>query len=270
MFARSQALRIGSRGAAALALSLLCAGLFAATPSQASAASSDYIVLYESGAGLSKKVASEERRGNDVQEVFRSAVKGYAASLDPADVKRLRAEDGVLLVEKDKPVEALSAGPRSGVAFSWGLDRIDQRTLPLNSTIVTDQNGSGVSAYIIDTGIRADHEQFGGRVTAGYDAFPDGQNTNDCNGHGTHVAGTVGGSTYGVAPEVSLVAIRVLDCSGSGSTIGVIAGINWATTNHVAGTPAVANMSLGGGYSDALNTATQNAIAASTVPVVPR
>ena len=246
----------------ALALTLLGAGIAALIPAQAEAAgtSSDYIVLYESGAGLSQKVASEEARGNDVQDVFRSAVKGYVASLDSADVSRLRAQDGVLLVEKDKPVEALGAGPRSGLASSWGLDRIDQRTLPLNSQISTSQNGFGVTAYIIDTGIRADHAQFGDRVTAGFDAFTDGQNSNDCNGHGTHVAGTVGGSTYGVAPEVSLVAIRVLNCSGSGSTSGVIAGINWATANHAAGVPAVANMSLGGGYSPALNTATQNAI----------
>ena len=227
----------------------------------ATGASNDYIVLYESGAGLSQKVAREEARGNDVQDVFRSAAKGYVASLDSADVARLRAQDGVLLVERDKPVEALSAGPRSGLASSWGLDRIDQRTLPLNSQISTSQNGFGVTAYIIDTGVLATHTQFGGRVTVGYDAIGDGQNTNDCNGHGTHVAGTIGGSTYGVAPEASLVAVRVLNCSGSGSTSGVIAGIDWATANHVAGVPAVANMSLGGGLSAALNTATQNAIA---------
>ena len=241
---------------------VLCASLLALIPAQAQAAgsSSDYIVLYESGAGLSQKVASEEARGNEVEDVFRSAAKGYVASLDAADVARLRAQDGVLLVEKDKPVEALSAGPRSGPASSWGLDRIDQRTLPLNSLISTSQNGFGVTAYIIDTGIRPDHAQFDGRVTAGFDAFTDGQNSNDCNGHGTHVAGTVGGSTYGVAPEVSLVAVRVLSCSGSGSTAGVIAGIDWATANHAAGVPAVANMSLGGSYSPALNTATQNAI----------
>ena len=248
--------------AAAAAALIGFAMMLMLTPSaNAAGVSSDYIVLYDSGSGLSQKVASEEARGNDVQDVFRSAVKGYVASLDSADVARLRAQDGVLLVEKDKPVEALSAGPRSGLASSWGLDRIDQRTLPLNSQISTSQNGFGVTAYIIDTGILATHTQFGGRVAVGYDAIGDGQNTNDCNGHGTHVAGTIGGSTYGVAPEVSLVAVRVLSCSGSGSTSGVIAGINWATANHDAGVPAVANMSLGGSYSSALNTATQNAIA---------
>ncbi len=237
-------------------------GMLALAPAgaQAAGSQSDYIVLYKTGANLTAKVQSEEARGNDVQDVFRSAVKGFVAPLDAADVARLRTRSDVLLVEKDKPVRALSAGPRSGLAASWGLDRIDQRTLPLNGQISTSENGFGITAYIIDTGIRADHNEFGGRVTVGFDAIGDGQNTNDCNGHGTHVAGTVGGATYGVAPQVSLVAIRVLNCSGSGSTSGVIGGIDWATANHAAGVPAVANMSLGGGYSVALNTATQNAI----------
>ncbi len=237
-------------------------GMLALAPAAAQAAGSetDYIVLYKSGTNVTAKVQSEEARGNDVQDVFRSAVKGFVAPLDAADVARLRASSDVLLVEKDKPVEAFSAGPRSGPAASWGLDRIDQRTLPLDSQISTSQNGFGVTAYIIDTGIRADHNEFGGRVTVGFDAVDDGQNTNDCNGHGTHVAGTVGGETYGVAPQVSLVAVRVLDCDGDGFTSGVILGIDWATANHAAGVPAVANMSLGGSKSDALNTATENAI----------
>ncbi len=250
------------RRRAPIAALLGVVGVLALAPAgaQAAGSESDYIVLYKSGANLTQKVQSEEARGNDVQDVFRSAVKGFVAPLDAADVRRLRARSDVLLVEKDKPVRALSAGPRSGLAASWGLDRIDQRTLPLNSQISTSENGFGITAYIIDTGIRADHNEFGGRVTVGFDAIGDGQNTNDCNGHGTHVAGTVGGATYGVAPQVSLVAIRVLNCTGSGSTSGVIAGIDWATANHAAGVPAVANMSLGGGYSAALNTATQNAI----------
>ncbi len=251
------------RRRAPIAALLGVVGALALAPAgaQAAGSESDYIVLYKSGANLTLKVQSEKARGNDVQDVFRSAVKGFVAPLDAADVARLRARSDVLLVEKDKPVRALSAGPRSGLAASWGLDRIDQRTLPLNSQISTSENGFGITAYIIDTGIRADHNEFGGRATVGFDAIGDGQNTNDCNGHGTHVAGTVGGATYGVAPQVSLVAIRVLNCTGSGSTSGVIAGIDWATANHAAGVPAVANMSLGGGYSAALNTATQNAIA---------
>ncbi len=238
-------------------------GMLALAPAgaQAAGSESDYIVLYKSGANLTQKVQSEEARGNDVQDVFRSAVKGFLAPLDAADVTRLRARSDVLLVEKDKPVETLSAGPRSGLAYSWGLDRIDQRTLPFNTHISTSQNGFGVTAYIIDTGIRADHEEFGGRVTAGFDAIGDGQNSNDCHGHGTHVAGTVGGKTYGVAPQVSLVAVRVLNCFGSGTVSGVIAGLDWVASDHLAGVPAVVNMSLGAGYSAALNTATENTIA---------
>ena len=143
----------------------------------------------------------------------------------------------------------------------WGLDRIGQRDLPLNASVLrTRPPAPGVNAYIIDTGIRRTHTQFGGRAFVGFDAIGDGQNTNDCNGHGTHVAGTVGGSTYGVAKSVRLFAVRVLSCSGSGSTSGVIAGVDWVTANHIK--PAVANMSLGGGASTALDTAVRNSIAA--------
>src|SRR5207237_8104534 len=122
------------------------------------------------------------------------------------------------------------------------------------------RNGSGVKAYIIDTGIRRTHTQFGGRAISGFTAINDGRGTTDCNGHGTHVSGTVGGSTYGVAKGVTLVAVRVLDCSGSGSTSGVIAGVDWVTGNHLAGQSAVANMSLGGSASSALDTAVNNSI----------
>ena len=144
---------------------------------------------------------------------------------------------------------------------TWGLDRIDQRSLPLNNTYTYNATGAGVKAYIIDTGIRTTHTQFGGRAIDGFDAIDSALPAADCNGHGTHVAGTVGGTTYGVAKGVTLVAVRVLDCNGSGSTSGVIAGINWVTGNHAAGAPAVANMSLGGGASSALDKAVRNSIA---------
>jgi subtilisin family serine protease len=140
----------------------------------------------------------------------------------------------------------------------WGLDRIGQRNLPLNQTYSYTTNGTGVNVYIIDTGIRRTHQQFAGRAFVGFDAIGDGQNTNDCNGHGTHVSGTVGGSTFGVAKNVHLFAVRVLNCNGSGTTSGVIAGVDWVTTNHIS--PAVANMSLGGGASTALDNAVINSI----------
>ncbi|MCG5438852.1 S8 family serine peptidase, partial [Micromonospora foliorum] len=141
---------------------------------------------------------------------------------------------------------------------SWGLDRIDQRNLPLDSSYTYPNTASNVHAYIIDTGIRFSHNDFGGRATSGYDAV-DGGSADDCNGHGTHVAGTVGGSAYGVAKAVQLVGVRVLNCSGSGTNAGVIGGVDWVTANAIK--PAVANMSLGGGANSSLDNAVRNSIA---------
>jgi subtilisin family serine protease len=169
--------------------------------------------------------------------------------------EQLSDDPRVAFVEEDSVVEALVTQSNP----PWGLDRIGQRDLPLNAAYSYTRTGAGVNAYIIDTGIRRTHTQFGGRAFVGFDAVGDGQNTNDCNGHGTHVSGTVGGSTYGVAKSVRLFAVRVLNCSGSGSNSGVIAGVDWVTSHHVA--PAVANMSLGGGASTALDTAVRNSIA---------
>ena len=150
---------------------------------------------------------------------------------------------------------------------TWGLDRIDQRALPLDTHFTPAGTGSGVTAYIVDTGMLMTHTEFTGRVRAGYDEVDNDSDPTDCNGHGTHVAGTVGGTTYGVAKSVSLVPIRVLDCSGSGSTAGVIAGINWAITDHVSG-PAVLSMSLGGGSSKSMDDAVAAAVADGITVVV--
>ena len=186
--------------------------------------------------------------------VYAFALTGFSAEMSEEEAIELSKDPDVLLVEEDSTMEAVATQTNA----TWGLDRIDQRDRPLSTTYSYTSTGSGVNAYIIDTGIRRTHTQFGGRASAGFDAF--GGSTNDCHGHGTHVAGTVGGSTYGVAKSVRLYAVRVLNCSGSGSTSGVIAGVDWVTRNHVK--PAVANMSLGGGVSTSLDTAVRNSIAA--------
>ena len=221
----------------------------------ASASASEYLVVYKSSGKLTEGVKQSRADGVEPDRVFRHAVKGFTAELSEREAEVLSRDPDVALVEPEQPVKLFAVRSTS----LWGLDRVDQRSLPLNGSISTAGSGVGVRAYVLDTGIRASHSQFGGRVTAGYDAFSDGQNSNDCHGHGTHVAGTVAGSSYGVAPAASLTAVRVLDCSGSGSNLGVIAGINWMIQNHVSG-PAVANMSLGGGFSSAINAAVQSAI----------
>ncbi|MBA3601416.1 MAG: S8 family peptidase, partial [Acidobacteria bacterium] len=194
--------------------------------------------------------------GGRIDKIFKHALNGFSVELNENQAERLSQDPRVEFVEEDGEVFANT----TQTGATWGLDRIDQRDRPTDGNYNYTPTGSGVNAYIIDTGIRRTHAQFGGRAVVGYDAIGDGQNSNDCNGHGTHVAGTVGGSTYGVAKSVRLYAVRVLDCAGSGSNSGVIAGVDWVKNNHIK--PAVANMSLGGGASSALDTAVNNAIAA--------
>jgi subtilisin family serine protease len=185
-----------------------------------------------------------------VKHVYQHAINGFAIEMSEAEAEALSLDFRVKFVEEDGVVTADATQNNP----PWGLDRIDQRNRPLNGTYVYNWTGSGVRAYIIDTGIRTAHTQFGGRASNVFDAF--GGNGQDCNGHGTHVAGTVGGSTYGVAKSSLLRGVRVLNCSGSGSTSGVIAGVDWVRQNHI--DPAVANMSLGGGASTALDNAVNN------------
>ncbi len=219
-----------------------------------------YIVVFEEHAVRDVRAASAalaNAHGGRVGFVYERAIKGFSVELPEAAARAIAQNPNVAYVEEDSEVHL--GATQSGA--TWGLDRIDQRSLPLDGLYGYTASGLGVKAYIIDTGIRKTHSEFGGRAIDGYTAISDGNGSNDCNGHGTHVSGTVGGATYGVAKNVTLVAVRVLDCTGSGSNSGVIAGVDWVTSNHVAGAPATANMSLGGGLSSALDTAVRNSIA---------
>ncbi|HET7845771.1 MAG TPA: S8 family serine peptidase [Xanthomonadales bacterium] len=192
--------------------------------------------------------------GVAVDLTYEHALQGFSVHADQKAIERLSDDPRVAWIEEDGVVTAWAT--QNGA--TWGIDRIDQRDLPLSSTYTYDTTASNVHAYIIDTGIRSSHNDFGGRVSGGFTAVSDGNGTNDCNGHGTHVSGTVGGATWGVAKGVQLHPVRVLSCSGNGTNSGVIAGIDWVTANHVK--PAVANMSLGGGASSAVDTAVTNAV----------
>jgi subtilisin family serine protease len=228
------------------------------TGSPAAASRASYIVVLDDSVASPAAVAQEQaaRFGGSVSYVYSYALKGYSLTLPQAAVPALAADPRVQYVEPDGVMQA----DTTQTGATWGIDRIDQRSLPLSGTFTYFATGSGVTAYIIDTGIRFTHTQFGGRAVKGVDEVTPGGSASDCNGHGTHVSGTVGGSTYGVAKAVRLVAVRVLNCNGSGTTSGVIAGVDWVTGNHVAGAPAVANMSLGGGASSSLDTAVNNSI----------
>ena len=216
-----------------------------------------YIVVFRPDvtnvSDLARQLAAAQ--GATVQFIYQSALKGFAARMSTSAADAIARNPNVSYVEQDQVVNAIASETLAN-GQPWGIDRIDARS-GLDATYNYSLTGAGVTAYIIDTGIRTTHSEFGGRATSGYDAV-DGGTADDCNGHGTHVSGTVGGATYGVAKSVSLVAVRVLDCNGSGSVSGVVAGIDWVTANHHG--PSVANMSLGGGASTSLDDAVRNSI----------
>lgn len=204
----------------------------------------------------------------DIAQEFGGVLNGVVVNASAQKVQQMLSNPNIEYIEQDQimsvaPLAQTNANQPNAV---WGLDRIDQQSLPLNSNYYYDFDGSGVTAYVIDTGVRVSHNEFGNRASHGYDFIDNDADATDCNGHGTHVAGTIGGSAYGVAKNVNIVGVRVLGCNGSGSNSGVIAGINWVKNN--ASGPSVANMSLGGGASQATDDAVNNAVAAGISFVV--
>lgn len=223
------------------------------------AASADAAIAAE----VEKRVVDVAARYDlSVSQLYTHALHGMVVDADERKLARLLNDPRVEFVEEDGYIE-LSA---TQTGATWGLDRVDQRDLPLNGSYIYTPLAANVRAYIIDSGIRTGHTQFGSRLLSGYSAINDGRGTNDCNGHGTHVAGTVGGTTWGVAKQVRLVPVRVFGCTGGSSNSTIIAGIDWVRANRVL--PAVANMSLGGPASTATDNATNNLINSGVTVVV--
>jgi subtilisin family serine protease len=244
-----------------------------------------YIVVLKEGSDA----AAVARRNNvKTKFTYTAALSGFSANLSKGELAKVRKDSSVAYVEPDGEVTGSKQdappdpsankapgqpGPASdGVtgdttqtSATWGIDRVDQRT-GINGSYNYTNTGSGVTAYVIDSGINTAHTQFGGRARAGFDVMGDGRNGQDCHGHGTHVAGTIGGSTYGVAKSVSLVAVRVLNCSNGGTMSGLIAGVDWVTYTHNG--PSVANMSVGGAFNQAMNDAVTRSIASGVTYVI--
>jgi aqualysin 1 len=228
-----------------------------------------YIVVLDTPALRSQEATAERSAGRlasryraTVDKVYNHALNGFSAEMTPEAAEEMSNDPDVLFVEEDSFISVNATQMNA----PWGLDRVDQRNVPLNNAYSYAKTGSGVHVYVIDTGIRTSHSEFGGRATADYDSMYDGQNGNDCHGHGTHVAATIGGANYGVAKYTRLHGVRVLGCNGVGTVSTAVEGIDWVTANHIS--PAIANMSMGSNASVLMDVAVQGSINAGVTYVV--
>jgi subtilisin family serine protease len=260
--------REGRRGRLAIGFALIGSAatvIALAAPAQAqegqillagseNAVQGSYIVVLKDGM-RSQSADLVHNYGGKVRATYESSVHGFSVTMSESQARKLAADDAVEFVQANQKIRMLDVQPNPP---SWGLDRIDQTDLPLDKSFTYSGKADNVTAFVIDTGVQADHPALGGRVSGGFDAVDNDDKPDDENGHGTHVAGTIGSEEYGVAKGVKIVPVRVLDAQGSGTTEGVIAGIDWVAKNHQG--PSVANMSLGGGADEALDKAVQAAI----------
>ena len=250
-------------------LPLALIGLLAHTTHATSPAQVTYLIKFNTPVTdrLLNSINFNQQFQGKIKFIYQHAFQGVAVQI-PQNVEQefvriLKLNPTVSLIEKD---QVFKSNATTQTNATWGLDRSDQRNLPLNSTYNADGNAQGVPVYVVDTGVLASHQDFAGRVKAGYTAVSDGNGTTDCNGHGTHVAGTIAGTKYGIAKSASIIPVRVLDCNGSGTTSTVIAGLDWVASQNPRN--AVVNLSLGGGTSTALDDAINRVVNKDIVVVV--
>lgn len=226
----------------------------------------DYIVTFNRNANVKAEVNGAPGKSVSPKFIYDSALNGFAASLSAEQACAFAKRPNIESIELDQIVQNQNINVQNVNSAIWSLDRLDSKTRTYDSRYTYTSSGSGVNAYIVDTGINTSHTEFTGRITSPGFTAVDGT-IEDCNGHGTHVAGTIGGNTYGVAKMVNLIPVRVLGCNGSGTNSGVIAGLNWIST-QLTSTPSVVNMSLGGGISSALDSAVTNLTSKGVTVVV--